>query len=88
MPAWPALCALKARNARQKPSSSVNVRTPARRKAAETLAFALEIDPPKAEVTGSNPVGSAISFYYFIYLRATSHPANRPGTIELPPSWD
>ena len=55
-----ALCALSARNARQMPSSSVNVRNPARRKAAESLAFALGLASPKAEVTGSNPVGSAI----------------------------
>ncbi len=72
MHAWHALCALSARNARQKPSRSVNVRTLARRKAAETLAFALGRASPKAEVTGSNPVGSAKLFGYFIHLRAIS----------------
>ncbi len=74
-------CALSARNARQKPSSSVNVRTPARRKAAESLAFAPGLASPKAEVTGSNPVGSAKLFGYFMYLRAVPYSANRPGMI-------
>ena len=55
-------CALSARNARQKPSSSVNVRTPARRKAAESLAFAPGLASPKAEVARSNRTGSANSF--------------------------
>ncbi len=57
-----ALCALSARNARHKPSSSVNVRFPARRKAAETPAFALGRASPKAEVARSNRAGSANLF--------------------------
>ncbi len=54
-----ALCALSARNARQAASSSGNVRYQARRTPAENLAFTFGLISPKAEVTGSNPVGSA-----------------------------
>ena len=57
-----ALCALSARNARQAASSSGNVRYQARRTPAENLAFAFGLTSPKAEVTGSNPVGSAMFF--------------------------
>ena len=63
-----ALCALKARYPRQRASSSVNVRNVARRKAAETLALASGRASPKAEVTGSNPVGSAIFFNSLLNL--------------------
>ena len=47
------MCAECARYARQMPSSSVNVRNPARRKAAETLAFALGFKTPKAPITAN-----------------------------------
>ncbi len=73
-----ALCALSARNARHKASGSGNVRSPARRKSAESLPFASGPASPKAEVTGSNPVGSANYFnelsVYPIWIEPPGHP--------------
>ena len=84
MHAWharPVLCAFSARNPRHKASCSGNVRSLARRKSAESLVFASGLASPRAEVTGSNPVGSAILFDYFKYFTRCVVAHVRPGTI-------
>ena len=56
------MCAECARNRRHAASSSGKVRRLARATSAEFLAIASGLASPKAEVAGSNPVGSANFF--------------------------